>query len=367
MNTVRSCLLVAVAFALAGCGPDPVTRASDTPWSTKQNSVRSLNDDGLPPTRPQGPMVVHGETVRAGALGILSEALTSLDPRIRANAIESMRYAPAEQLSTAVRLGLGDVNRGVRFVSVMLIGETQLCDDVILLEPLLLDTSQSVQAAVMYSVYRCGGRADLNPLAEMLRSDDPELRGNAALVLGRMGNSSAIELLRAASHAEMKGVLPVRRRLVNLQLSEALVLLGERDELQVIRASIFSAASEAEVTALACQIAGRLKDVTVLPTLEGLASGATPNRQPDEVQLVAATAVAEIAPSRMPTELVLRFSSSQEPQLRAQCAVALGVQGNVLNLGPLAILLKDRDPLVQIAAAGAILRIDNADSVAEVH
>ena len=84
MNTVRSCLLVAVAFALAGCGPDPVTRASDTPWSTKQNSVRSLNDDGLPPSRPQGPMVVHGETVRAGALGILSEALTSLDPRIRA-------------------------------------------------------------------------------------------------------------------------------------------------------------------------------------------------------------------------------------------------------------------------------------------
>jgi HEAT repeat protein len=300
-------------------------------------------------------------------MNILQEGLYSDDPRIRANAVESMRYAPKEQLTNAVRVGLGDENRGVRFVSVMLIGETQLCDDSLLLEPLLLDPSESVQAAALYSLYRCGEQINLNPLASMLQSDNPELRGNAALVLGRMGNPSAIPLLRSASHEQMDGILPIRRRLINLQLSEALVLLGETEELQVIRAAVFSSATEAEVTALACQILGRLSDMTVLPTLEGLAAGGTPNRQPDEVQLIAATAVAEIAPNRMPTELVLRFSSSQEPHLRAQCAVALGVQGNQLSLGPLTLLLKDRDPLVQIAAARAILRIDNADSLAEVY
>jgi HEAT repeat protein len=312
-------------------------------------------------------MAVHGETVRASALNILAEALDSLDPRIRANAIESMRYAPRDDLAYAIRLGLGDENRGVRFVSAMLIGEKEVCGNAILLEPLLLDQSKSVQAAAMYSLYRCGEKVNLNPIAEMLSSNDPELRGNAAIILGRLGNPSAINLVRAASRDEMYGILPIRRRLINLQLSEALVLLGEKDEIQVIRAAIFSAASEAEVTALACQIVGRLHDVTVLPTLESLASDNTPHRQPDEVQLVAATAVAEIAPSRMPTEIVLRYSSSQEPRLRAQCAVALGTQGNRLSLGPLALLLKDRDPLVQIAAAGAILRIDNADSVAEMY
>jgi len=360
-------LTIGTLITSFGCGPDPVTRASNEPWSTKQNSVRSLNDEGLPPMRPTGAMVVHGETVRDNALNILREALDSLDPRIRANAIESMRYAPREDLSYAIRFGLGDENRGVRFVSTMLIGETELCDNAILLEPLLLDQSQSVQAAAMYSLYRCGEKVNLNPIAEMLTSDDPELRGNAALILGRMGNPSAISLVRAASHDEMAGILPIRRRLINLQLSEALVLLGEKDEIQVIRAAIFSAATEAEVTALACQIVGRLHDVTVLPTLESLASDNTPNRQPDEVKLVAATAVAEIAPHRMPTDIVLRYSSSQEPRLRAQCAVALGTQGNQLSLGPLTLLLKDRDPLVQIAAAGAILRIDNADSVAEMY
>jgi HEAT repeat protein len=360
-------LALGTLLTLFACGPDPVTRASEEPWSTKQNSVRSLNDDGLPPTRPQGGMTVHGETVRASAMNILSEALASNNSFVRANAIEAMRYAPREDLSNAVRIGLGDENRGVRFVSVMLIGELKLCNDAILLEPLMLDQSQSVQAAALFSMYRCGKKVNLNPIAVMLQSNDPELRGNAALVLGRMGNSSAIALLHAASREVMDGILPIRRRLINLQLSEALVLLGEKNELQVIRAAVYSSAFEAEVTALACQILGRLHDVTVLPTLEGLASDSTPNRQPAEVQLVAATAVAEITPSRMPTELVLQFSSSQEPHLRAQCAVALGVQGNQLSLGPLALLLKDRDPLVQIAAAGAILRIDNEDSMVEVH
>jgi HEAT repeat protein len=359
-------LVIGTLLTLACCGPDPVTRASGEPWSTKQNSVRSLNDVGLPPSRPQGPMAVHGETVRLRAMNILSEALESKDPFIRANAIESMKYAPRKDLSYAVRIGLGDENRGVRFVSAMLIGESKLCDDALLLQPLMLDQSESVQAAALYSLYRCGEKVNLNPLVKMLNSGDPELRGNAALVLGRMDNPSAIALLHAASHDVMDGILPIRRRLIKLQFSEALVLLGEREELQVIRAAVFSSVSEAEVTALACQILGRLHDMTALPTLESLASDTT-NRQPDEVQLVAATAVAEMAPARMPTELVLSYTSSQEPYLRAQCAVALGTQGNQLNLGPLALLLKDRDPLVQIAAAGAVLRIDKADSVAEVY
>ena len=163
-------------------------------------------------------MVVHGETVVAGAMGILSEALASTDPRLRANAIESMKYAPIEQLKYAVRIGLGDENRGVRFVSAMLIGETRLCDEAILLEPLLLDESLSVQGSVLFALYRCGEQIDLNPLAEMLGSDDVELRGNAALVLGRMGNPSAIEMIRSAAHSEMVGILPIRRRLINLQL-----------------------------------------------------------------------------------------------------------------------------------------------------
>ena len=242
--------------------------------------------------------------------------------------------------------------------------DRHLCSTSILLEPLLLDVSTSVQAAAMYSIYKCGGLVDLNPLGEMLQSDNPELRGNAAMVLGKMGNQSAKHMIREALTTESSSISPIRRRLINLQMAEALILLGDTEELEVVRAAIFSSAQEAEVTGIACQIAGRLRDVEVVSTLESILL--TKGRYPDEIRLVAATALAEISPDRMPLEPVLRFTSSDSANLRSQCATALGVQGNRLSLGPLALMMDDSDPIVQISAAGAVLRINNPDSLVEV-
>jgi HEAT repeat protein len=263
-----------------------------------------------------------------------------------------------------LRLALGDNNRGVRFVAAMMIGEKKLCSLSMLLEPLLLDESESVQAAALYSLYRCGSKVDLNLLAHMLQSGNPELQGNAAMVLGMMGNTSAVHMIRDALKVPQDLITPIRRRLIHLQMAEALILLGERNELEVVRAAIFSSAQEAEVTALACQIAGRLGDVEVVSTLESITMST--KRYPDEIRLVAATSLAKITPQRMPLELVLSFSSNDSAIIRSQCATALGVQGYQLSLGPLALMLKDVDPLVQISAAGGILRIDNADSMPEL-
>ena len=356
MKKLQSSLIM--VFGLVACGPDPISRASDSPWSTKEQSITT--NDGTA-TIQRAPTLVDGNTVSAIALSILEDALESDSARLRANAIESLRYAPLPVLEKAVRAGLGDKNRGVRFVASMMVGEMNVCDLIPLLEPLLLDDSDSVKAAALCSMYKCGGRVDLNPLALMLDSEDPELRGNAAMILGLMGNPSAVQMIREASRTTPVTITPIRRRLINLQMAEALVNLGEREELEVIRAAIFSSIQEAEVTALACQIAGRLHDVEITSTLQGIA--ATPKRYPDEIRLVAATALAEIDPDRVPMDLVLRFTSNESANLRSQCATVLGAQGNQLSLGPLAILLKDIDPLVQIAAAGAVLRIDNGDSV----
>ena len=348
-------------FCLISCGPDPIERASDEPWSSKQQSVATMQESN---SGVKTPMIVDGDTVEQNALSILSQATESTNPRLRANAIEAMRFAPRAELKQAVRFGLGDTNRGVRFVAAMMVGDQQLCSIVPFLETLLLDDSQSVQAAAMYSMYACGAVVDLNPLASMLQSDNPELRGNAALVLGRMGNPSAKSLIRESLQNESKTISPARRRIINLQMAEALVLLGEVEEMAVIRAAIFSSVQEAEITGIACQIAGRLQDVEVISTLESILL--TPDRFPDEIRLVAATALAEIQPDRLPLEPVLRFTTSNSAMIRSQCATALGVQGNRLNLGPLTLMMEDSDPNVQISAAGAVLRINNPDSLAEV-
>ncbi len=349
---------VALVVMLSSCGPDPIERASESPWSSKNQSVKSM-DEITSPT--PAPMLVDGETVQESALSILAQATESKNPRLRANAIEALEYAPKIVLERAVRVGLGDENRGVRFVAAMMIGKQQLCNISLLLEPLLIDESQSVQAAAMYSRVKCGGVVDLNPLAEMLNSDNPELRGNAAMILGKLGNTSAVQMIRNALKSTPSSISPIRRRLINLQMAEALVLLGERDELEVIRAAIFSSSQEAEVTAIACQIAGRLRDVEVTSTLESITL--TPQRYPDEIRLVAATALAEINPTRVPMEPVLRFTSSESANLRSQCATCLGVQGNQLNLGPLTLMMDDSDPIVQISAAGAVLRVNKPDSL----
>jgi len=342
-----------VSIVMTACGPDPIDRASNEAWSSKNKTVVTA-------AAPQVPMVVDGDTVRESALSVLQQATDSKNPRLRANAIEALKYAPSNILERAVRVGLGDENRGVRFVAAMMIGQKKLCNISLFLEPLRLDNSESVQAAAMYSMYKCGGRVDLNPLSKMIHSDNPELRGNAAMILGEMGNVSAIELIRDALKTTPISITPIRRRLINLQMAEALILLGEKEELEVIRAAIFSSSEESEITAIACLIAGRLQDLEVISTLESITLST--QRYPDEIRLVAATALAEIDPSRMPLEPVLRFSSSASANLRSQCATALGVQGDKVNLGPLTLMMDDSDPLVQISAAGAVLRINNSDS-----
>jgi len=349
-----------ILLGLTACGPDPMSRASNEPWSTKQRSVTTMEETA----RPQVPMVVNGDTVRQRALSVLHQAIRSPNARYRANAIESLRFAPIDVLQSAIQRGLADDNRGVRFVAAMMIGEVKLCELSLLLEPLLLDESQSVQAAAMCSMYQCGSAIDVTPLARMLQSENPEHRGNAALVLGRMGNLSAIQMIRDAARQSPSSITPIRRRLINLQMAEALVLLGERNELEVIRAALFSSAKESEVTALACVMAGRLQDIEITSTLEGIVY--TPERYADEIRLIAATALAEIDPRKMPLNAVLVFTANDSDHLRSQCATALGMQGNQLSLCPLAILLKDSAPMVQIAAAGAVLRIDKSGSMAIV-
>ncbi len=349
---------VAIVMMLSSCGPDPIERASESPWSSKNQSVKTMDEVASP---TPAPMLVDGATVQESALSILEQATESKNPRLRANAIEALEFAPKLILERAVRVGLGDENRGVRFVAAMMIGKQRLCNVSLLLEPLLMDESQSVQAAAMYSMVKCGGMVDLNPLAEMLNSDNPEHRGNAAMILGNLGNTSAVQMIRNALKSTPSSISPIRRRLINLQMAEALVLLGERDELEVIRAAIFSSSQEAEVTAIACQIAGRLHDVEVTSTLESITL--TPQRYPDEIRLVAATALAEINPTRVPMEPILRFTSSDSANLRSQCATCLGVQGNQLNLGPLTLMMDDSDPIVQISAAGAVLRVNKPDSL----
>ena len=343
----------AVLLEVGGCAEAP-----SQPWSTKAQSVDLSSV--VAPVLAVSPAVAGEATpegLRNASIELLLQACDSTYALLRANALEAMREVP-DQIEPLVRRGLVDRNRGVRFVATMTIGQLKLTQLAHLLEPLLRDESQSVQAAAIFAMHQCGHKADLTPLAEMIQSDDPEVRANAAMVLGELGDESAAAMLRQALRLGMKRVPLARTKLVNLQFAEALVKLGYEEEIGAIRAALFVPPEQGELAALACMVCGRLRDGRAIPDLSNLARATEPVKRSAEIRMAATWALAQITPGLAPVEVPMEYVRSDQPQLRAQAASTLGELGDPMAYPTLASLLQDPNPLVQVAAAGAILRLD---------
>lgn len=362
--------------AILGCGALLSACATDSEqtgekrWSTKQDSVIGTVSDrptlNAGPSMPTGPVSDIAE-LREPALSVLMQAAESTNPMLRANAIEALQDAP-ERLPGIVRKGLADENRGVRFVAAVTVGKLKMTDLALLAEPLLHDESQSVQAAAIFALRRCGRKADLNPLSAMLSSDDPEVKANAAFVLGELGDPSAVRLLRFSVGRGLVKASPVRRKIVELQLAQAMVKLGETSELDVIHAALFATAEEGELIVLACQMCGELKDASRLPDLRNLLRwNRTTPRRPPEIRLAAAWAIGQIEPASTPLDVPVDYVGSDRWELRAQAAHVFAVAaksppapgtpaGVGTAVGYLGKLLSDPNPAVQVTAAQGIVK-----------
>jgi HEAT repeat protein len=115
------------------------------------------------------------------------------------------------------------------------------------------------------------------------------------------------------------------------------------------------------MVALACQMFAELRDASAVPDLMNLIRRSGKFQRPAEVRLAAVLAVAEIDPSKAPIDVPLGYVNGSRYELRAQAAHALGViavggSSSQAALAYLSKLLNDPNPLVQVAAAGGILR-----------
>lgn len=336
---------------------------SQQSWSTREKSVmldqvRGSSGDSLSRTVPPGLPVVSSGDVKSTARELLQTAARSGFPILEANAIEALESDP-EGLREIVRPALVNPNRGVRFVAAMTIGKAKLEDMGTLLQPLLLDPSESVRAAAIFALVRIGHPVDVTPLATMIRSEDPEVRGNAVMVLGELGNPSAIPVLRSTIGLGMSRVDPARRRITDLQLAEALAKLGEDAELEPIRAALFAPSQQAEIIALACQIIGRMKDGGSISSLQAVAYAEGSAMRPPEIRLLAFIALSDLGAGdpAICGEFARRYLSDRNPQLRSLAVRAVAGCETGAALPAIESKLYDQNPEVQIAAAGAILRL----------
>jgi HEAT repeat protein len=289
------------------------------------------------------------------ATAILQEASQSPVPLVRANAIEMLEPV-VEPLRLAVQRGLVDPNRGVRFAAAMALGRQRLCGICDLVRPLLDDPSDSVRAAAIFALTACAKEVDQAPLAEMVLGHDRVVRANAAMVLGEIGNTSASVLLREAMRRPLQMEDPEVIRASELGLAEALVRLGDRRHLETIRAAFFAPASQAELTALASQMAGRLSDRTLVPAMAALAMAEGPRQAGPELRLIAAEALGRIDREMAMPGLAIEFGRDPSAQVRMQAAFVLAWDRSPRGQRELERLLDDPEARVRVAAAGALLK-----------
>lgn len=353
MRTNVAALWTAI-LCLAGCGMAETGEV----WSTKDQSIPKDPAAGTTLHVRDASDVGGNAGLRRASIELLLQAMDSDLAELRADAIQGMASEP-QLLEPLVTQGLADDNRGVRFVAVMTIGRFKMDSVCHLLEPMLRDESESVQAAAIYGMRQCGMKVDQTPLASMVASDNPEVRANAAMVLGELGNPSAVPMIRQAAGTGMERASGARAKMVQLQMAESLVMLGEEDEIVAIRATLFAPPEEGELTALACMISGRLRDERVVADLVRLARRTGRYQQPAEIRMAATWALAHMGTAQASTDVPLAYLSADEFQLRVQAALTLGEIGDPAVLRALSEKLSDSSPRVQVAAAAAILQILN--------
>jgi HEAT repeat protein len=243
----------------------------------------------------------------------------------------------------------------VRFAAVVSAGQLGFKSLVPAIRPLLRDPNRSVRAAAIYALHRLGEEIDLTPLAGMLRAQDPGLRSNVALLMGLMGDASAIPMLKQAAAAPMPKVRGARAAIVRCQIAEAVVRLGDNSELNTLRASAYS--TYGEVRVISINAMGAVGDERMIPALKAFLREAEGQpSEPVEVRLAAAAALARMD-EHAGLATTLRFSRDANPVVRAQAAWGLGwFEGEDRAFARLRALLDDEAPMVRVAAAASVVR-----------
>lgn len=306
-----------------------------------------------PADSPVSPVEAHQRAIEQIVTSTKSDQV-----RARVNAIEAARLLP-DRVTPMVQLALTDKHEAVRFAALVTAGELKLTAIKSAVKPYLSDDSESVRAAAIFALYRCGESIDLSPMAEILVSQNPTSRSNAAMLLGLMGDRSAAPMLIDLAHVPLRMQNAEHDLIFRLQVAEAVVRLleGVGDEVEIehfetalgaLRAAAWSGKSY-ETRVFAVLMLGRIRDARMEAGIRQFLK-----EPPIELQLAAAEYTARI---RRPVGEQLVYNATQSPiaPVRAQAAMILGLYGQRRAADRLAELLDDSDELVRLAASAALL------------
>lgn len=273
---------------------------------------------------------------------------------VRAQSIEALQEVDDTDVRPWIRQALNDRTPAVRFAACMALGDLRDAVAEAALRRLASSSTPSDRIGSLYALHRLGDTTRSQALAEyLLNAPDPATRSNAAMVLGRLGEPGAIDLL---AQAMRDPELSVRTNTL-----EALALLGSEEGRATLYAGAYSGIGVEEtisITALAS-----LRD----PRYRKLFRHKLTNAGHLETKLAAARALGWLGDkSGLNTALdALDYEpaedrkndpiANQRLRIRQMAALALGAIGDRSALGPLEKMMNESDdPRLQVAAAKAI-------------
>jgi len=276
---------------------------------------------------------------------------------VRAFGIEILQKHEGIAAAPWLRLALEDEEPGVRFAAALAVGGVKDTSSRRALMRLVNDPNPSVQTAAYYALHRLGqsGYADRLP-AMLLEHASPEVRREAAFILGLLDEPGVIKLL-AKAMSDPDPTVPSQAR-------QSMARLGSQEAILELKIWANSGAGDRRVLAL--NALAELADPALAETfLYKLQQG-----EFLELRLAAARGLGLLGRDEG-FKLALRALDFDDPlenatdpprdqvmRVRQLAAAALGAIDDRRALRPLRRQLEDSsDPRVQLAAADAILSI----------
>ncbi|MEE8168915.1 MAG: HEAT repeat domain-containing protein [Phycisphaerae bacterium] len=328
----RAALLWIVAPGLAACAP-----------SLRILSMPERND------------------LRREAMLSLTTAIQDSDPAIRVRAIEALEQVAPQTGRPFFRELLYDDHPAVRFAAMMAAGGLRYRDAQERIRKLADDENPHVRIGAIFALHRLGDTTRTSELAALLLTDpSPGVRGNAAVVLGRLGEPGAAALLGQA--------LRDKTEAVRIQVLEAMVRLGDTSaENRLGLMGLNSSGQKMVVALLALRASSR-------PAIRQLFEEQFRSGVYDEVRLAAAAGLGRFGSDEglaFAVDRLLHFMPSgrgadtrEQETIRVMtlAAVALEDIDRPAALSALAETLhRPPHPTVRVAVARSILAITGTD------
>lgn len=158
---------------------------------------------------------------RKDAIRVVQQSLGDLNGIMRANSIETVRDTNLRELMPLVTSRLKDESVPVRFAAAVAVGDMQYIAAKFDLKEMLNDSNANVRIAAAYALSRIERPDYADMIRKVVTSDNMTLRANAVLLLGKLGDTRDLRLIRWALHNQDSGDK------VKLAAIEAVARLGD--------------------------------------------------------------------------------------------------------------------------------------------